>query len=263
VGFQDVEVSRWAQYDCEYSCSWFIKYKNYNNQTTTVSPNSVGLSGGVGMPSIIVRTRRNYSSNVLFNPIDYRFLSVPSNTANVIVKTNGVPSICTGDCSYVFGLYSEVTSLSINGTVLSLAISDPTSQGFIASDVKVTVQGKTCTVDITKPISALTCQLPTNGDSSLALVASNSVAPMVWVKDFGIAALASGVTPISVSLIVNAPAISSGGTNGGYVISLTGNGFPTNTNEISITLCSAAATIKSSTSTQVDFYVPKCATQTS
>lgn len=106
VGFQDVEVSIGYQYGCEYSCSWYIKYKNYNSQTTTVLPNPVGLSGGVGSPSIVVNTRRNYSSNVLFNPIDYRFLSLPSSTANVIVKTNGVPSICTGDCSYAFGLYS-------------------------------------------------------------------------------------------------------------------------------------------------------------
>lgn len=124
------------------------------------------------------------------------------------------------------------------------------------------VQGKTCTVDTAKPISALTCQLPVNGDSSLALVASNNVTPVVWVRDYGIAALASGANPFIVPLVVNAPSVSTGGTNGGYVISLTGNGFPINTNDISITLCSAAATIKSSTSTQVDFYVPKCATQT-
>lgn len=105
VGFQDVEVSWSYSYGCEYSCSRWIKYKNYNNQTSVVVGTS-GLTGGLGLPSIAVNTKRNYSSNVLFNPIDYRFLSIPSNTPNVIVKTNGIPSICTGDCSYSFALYS-------------------------------------------------------------------------------------------------------------------------------------------------------------
>lgn len=257
-GFQDVEVSWSYSYGCAYSCSRWIKYKNYNNQTIVV-PITAGLTGGAGLPTILVNTKRNYSSNVLFNPIDYRFLSIPSNTPNVIVKTNGIPSICTGDCSYSFALYSEVTSLSLSGTVLSFAISDPTLKILTANDVKVTVQGKTCTVDTNTPISALTCQLPVTGTGSLALVASSSVTPLVWVRDYGIAALASGVSPFVVPLMVNAPIVT-GGTNGGYFISLTGKGFPTNPDDISITLCSAKAAINSTTSTQVDFYVPKCNT---
>jgi hypothetical protein len=125
--------------------------------------------------------------------------------------------------------------------------------------VKVNVQGKTCTVDTNQSISALTCQLPVAGNGSLALVASSSVTPIVWVRDYGIAGLANGVSPFAVPLVVNAPT-ANGGTNGGYYISLTGKGFPTNIDDISITLCSAKAAIKSTTSTQVDFYVPKCNT---
>jgi hypothetical protein len=247
------------KYSCEYSCSWFIKYKNYNQQQGNIVLNTAGLSGSAATPTLTLTTRRNYSPYLLFDPIDYRFLNTQSSAANVIITTNGVPSICTGDCKFTFSLYSEVTSLSRTGTVLSFAISDPTTVGFTASQVTVTVQGKPCVVDTSKPITALTCQLPTNADTSLALSASNSVTPTVWVGTHGIAALATGVTPFSVPLVVNPLTVSTGGTNGGYVITIAGNGFPTDASKISITLCSAAATIKTTSSTQVAFYIPSCA----
>jgi hypothetical protein len=211
-------------------------------------PNTAGLSGGAGSPTIVVNTRRNYSPNVLFNPVDYRFLNTQSNSPNVMVSTNGVPSICTGSCSYTFDLYSEVTALSISGTVLSFAISDPTSKGFTASQVSVTVQGLPCVVDTTKPISGLTCQLPAI-NNTLALLANNNVIPTVWVGNYGIAALAPSVTGFVVPLVVNPLNVSSGGTNGGYVITITGSGFPNNNKQISINICNALATIKTTSNT--------------
>jgi hypothetical protein len=258
VGFEDVEVTLSHPYSCEYSCSWFIKYKNYNQPVTSVLPSASGLSGSAAPPTLIWRTRRNYSSHVLFNPVDYRFLSTPSADPSVVVYTNGAPSVCAGNCAYNFALYSEVTSLSRNGTVLDFAISDPTSLNFTASQVRVTVQGQACIVDTSKPISGLTCQLPTNNDSSLALVASNSVTPIVWVGNYGIAGLSNTTSPFSVPLVVNPLSVSQGGRNGGYYITITGTGFPSEASKIAITLCGAAATVKSTTSTQASFYVPSC-----
>lgn len=210
-----------------------------------------GLSGGVGSPSISNMTMRNYSPNIIFSPIDYRFLGMASATPSVIVKTNGVQSICTGTCGYSFVDYSEITSLSSSGGVLTLALSDTQGVGFTSADVTITVQGKNCPVDST-PVSALTCTLPT--------LVAGTVTPLVYIKNLGIARLASGVSPITVPLVVTAINDPTGGSNGGYVRIITGSGFPTDISKISVTICSALSTIITSSSTSVSFYVPECLT---
>ena len=208
-----------------------------------------GLSGGVGSPSITTVTLRSYSTNIIFSPIDYRFLNIPSNAPNVIVKANGVQSICNGTCAYSFVDYSKITSLSSSGGVLTLALSDTQVVSFTSADVTITVQGKNCPVDST-PISALTCTLPT--------LVAGTVTPLVYIKNLGIAQLASGVSPITVPLVVTAIDDPTGGINGGYVRTITGSGFPTDRSKISVTICSSLAHIITSSSTSVKFYVPQC-----
>lgn len=248
-GFENVEVSLGYQYSCDYSCFWVIKYREFNSQVLNISVSGAGLSGGVSSPTITTKTMRNYSPNIIFSPIDYRFLSIPSNAPNVIVKTNGVLSICTGACTYSFVDYSEITSLSSSGGVLTLALSDTQSMGFTSSDVTITTQGQNCPVDAT-PISALTCTLPT--------LVAGTVTPLVSIKNLGIARLASGVSPITVPLVVSSINNATGGSNGGYVRTITGSGFPTDISKIAIIICNSSATIITSASTSVDFYVPQC-----
>lgn len=250
-GFENVEVSLGYQYSCDYSCFWVIKYKGYNKQAPSITVSAAGLSGGIGSPTVTTKTMRNYSPNIIFSPIDYRFLSIPSDSPNVIVTSNGVQSICTGTCKYSFFDYSQITSLSSNGGVLTLALSDTQTIGFTSSDVTITVQGQNCPVDST-PISALTCTLPT--------LIAGMVTPLVYIKDLGIANLATGVNPITVPLVVTGINNVTGGSNGGYVRTITGSGFPTDISKISISICNSLATIITSTSTSVDFYVPQCST---
>jgi hypothetical protein len=224
-----------------------------------VTTNAGGLSGGTSSPSIATNTLRNYSPNIVFSPVDYRFLSTPSNGINVLVNTNGMPSICTGDCQYSFYLYSEITLLSYSGSLLSFALSDNLGSNFTASDITVAVQGSNCVVDTSNPITNLTCQLATNSDTTPALVAG-SVTPIVSIKNFGIAGLKSGVNPLSVPLVVSNISTTSGGTNGGYLVSISGHGFPTDKSKISIVICNSTASIKSTNNIMVTFYVPSCPT---
>jgi hypothetical protein len=68
-----------------------------------ITVSGAGLSGGsTGSPEIQASVRRTYSSSITFNPVDYRFLGVPSASPNVQVKVNDMPSVCTGDCQYAF-----------------------------------------------------------------------------------------------------------------------------------------------------------------
>jgi len=53
-------------------------------------------------PSITFSTRREYSTNLLVDPIDYRWMKTYSDKANVMVKVNGIDSACNTDCRYTF-----------------------------------------------------------------------------------------------------------------------------------------------------------------
>lgn len=228
------------------------------------------LTGGVGSPTIAVRVERPFSNNIEFNPIDYRFLHTYSNSVNVHVMTNGVPSVCLGNCTYSFHTYTELTSLSMSGSILMLGLSDPMSLGFTLNDINVTVQGRACTINPSGSISSFTCAMATNSDSTPILTAG-SITPVVYVRPYGIANL-QGVTvnrrllvtttPLSVSMVASSLSSTSGGNNGGYLISLHGSGFPFDKNMISISICGSLATIKNINNIQIDFYVPACGSLT-
>ena len=149
-----------------------------------------------------------------------------------------------------------MTSLSYSGTTLSFALSDPTPTGFTSTDVSVSVGGKVCS-SVSGAISALTCTLDTNTDGTPILVAGD-VTPLISVGSYGIAGLASGVNPLSVPLTCSSLSVSTGGNNGGYLISMSGHGFPLNKDKISIKMCNNSATIKTINNIEVSFFVPSC-----
>lgn len=65
-----------------------------------------GLAGGSNTPTVSATTRRDYSSNIIFDPIDFRFLTIPSSASNIQITTNGIPSVCIGNCQYSFDLFT-------------------------------------------------------------------------------------------------------------------------------------------------------------
>ena len=134
--------------------------------------------------------------------------------------TNGVPSVCTGTCSYTFNSYTEVTSLSRTGTTLNFALSDPTPLNFAVNTISVSVGGQACT-SVSGTLTALSCTMAANTDGTAILVAG-SVTPVISINTYGIAALQTGVNPLTVSLVATSLSTSTGGDNGGYLISLNG-----------------------------------------
>ena len=215
------------------------------------------LTGGSNSPTIAVTVTRPFSTNIVFDPVDYRLLNVESSGINVQVSTNGVPSVCTGSCGYAFIDYAQITSMSQSGNVLSLALSDPMGLNFGISAITVTVQGRPCSVNAGSTAGQLTCNMAANTDSSPIIVAG-IVTPVVSIAPYGIAKLANAVSPFSVNFVVSSLSASSGSSNGGYLISLNGAGFPLDLAQISITLCGNLATITTVSNIKADFYVPAC-----
>ena len=208
------------------------------------------------MPTTVYSTVKPFSSNIVFSPVDYRFTNTADAGINVQVLTNGVPAICTGTCGYTFNGYTEITALSYSGTTLSFALSDPLLEAFTAADVTVSVGGKVCS-GVAGAIGALTCTMEANTDGTPILVAG-LVTPLIVVSQYGIAGLANGVSPLDIPLGCNSLSVTSGGNNGGYLISLTGTGFPLDKKLMEIKVCNNSATINTISNINVAFFVPAC-----
>jgi hypothetical protein len=260
VGFDYVEVTQTkVNNDCGYSCTWIIQYKRFNSAIPSITLEALSLSGGTSGGKISSKTRRYYSSSIIFDPVDYRFLNTLSNTINVQVTTNGVPSICNGSCSYTFETNSEITALSYTGSTLSLALNDTKSLNFGINNITISVRGQPCNIIPGSTISAISCYMQNNTDNTPILVAG-PLMPLVYVKPYGIANLASGVTSPNVNLVATSLLITSAGNNGGVLVSLTGKGFPVDKSDMTISICSNLATIKTISNIKVDFYLPSCST---
>jgi hypothetical protein len=170
---------------------------------------------------------------------------MPSSQPNVLVTVNGVPSVCTGNCAYAFLTDAPtLTTDSISGSILTLSLTDPSNINYNLNDVSVVFAGQTCTIlnAGTSPISNFQCQLPINSDSTPTIQAG-SYTPSVTVKQTGLVIVAPAVQPINFPLTLTTLNITSGGTNGGYGILLTGVGFPTDLSSATITICGQKALI--------------------
>ena len=268
VGYEQVAVDQYSKYGKEYSNTWIIRYIGVNSAIPTLTPNAAGLTGGVGSPTVTNTVRRAYSPRITFSPVDYRFLNTASNKINVLVNTNGMPSICTGNCEYAFFDRFRASSLTRTGTTLSLSISNPTSVAVTESSVSILVQGLPCTLTGTFDLSSITCTLTKNSDNTALLVAGN-VAPLIFISPHGIVGLDDGsvfagrrllltVIPIFVPLVTSSLARTNGGDNGGYLNTISGSGFPLEVSKINVSICGADAIIKDVSNIQVIFFVPKC-----
>ena len=96
-----------------------------------------------------------------------------------------------------------------------------------------------------------------NTDGTPILVAG-LVTPLIVVSQYGIAGLANGVSPLDIPLGCNSLSVTSGGNNGGYLISLTGTGFPLDKKMMEIKVCNNSATINTISNINVAFFVPAC-----
>lgn len=229
-----------------YGATWLISFIGYNGPVPLFVTDNSNLFGGVSgtTPQITATEIRAYSSDILIGAIDYPFLSTPSPTYNVLIKVNGVPSVCLGTCTYTYISSSpQLTSASISSSTLTLSLTDPAVINYSLKDTTVTLAGQLCTIgDTTQPISNFQCSLPANTDST-PIITAGSYTPFVTVKQVGLVPAIPSVTAFAFPLTLTTLSLVSGGSNGGYSIILQGTGFPLISEMATITICGQNATI--------------------
>lgn len=79
-----------------------------------------GLSGGQpGTAKVVPTTRRNYSSDLFIDPVDYRWMKTYAPMTNIMVTVNGIDSICKNTCSYTFiNQIPILKNLTLNSNIL-------------------------------------------------------------------------------------------------------------------------------------------------
>ena len=169
-------------------------------------------------------------------------MSTYSTKPNVRVTVNNIPSVCNGDCTYTFLTTIPILlSASIkNMNQLGLSINNPTNNTIMLSDLAIELDGQPC-INLVGSLSSFTCDLPKNTDNTPIISAGDHL-PVVKVNRLGLIDIDSSVNPISVDLTAT-PSITSGGNNGGYTLTLTGTGYPSEKSEITFELCDQTATI--------------------
>ena len=148
----------------------------------------------------------------------------------------------------------------MTGATVSVTMTDPQSWAYPTTDLAVTVDGQVCTIT-SGTFQAFSCTLPTNGGDGSPILTAGNWFVKVLVKNMGEVPIASAAAAMPYSLALNASNPVSGGVNGGYSATLTGNGFPSNPDLVSITTCGGAPVeITSISNTQISIVVPKCGT---
>ncbi len=111
------------------------------------------------MPSIILTQRRAYSSDIIIDPIDSRFLFSPAANANFLVSVNNMLSTCQFGCEYTFLDSYKISALSLSGSTLTFTLIHPLSLALDLTRVSVTLNNKVC-FGLSGSINSLTCNLP-------------------------------------------------------------------------------------------------------
>jgi hypothetical protein len=139
---------------------WVIYFVGYNDDIPTLVVSGAGLAGGRtgATPVINVAVRREFTTNLFVDPIDYRFMGTYANKPSFRVTVNNIPSVCNGDCSYTFLTSVPVITSSqiVSVNKLELAINNPTTTTIALSDLTVTLDGQKCT-NLVGFLSNFTC----------------------------------------------------------------------------------------------------------
>lgn len=264
-GFSNTQVDFVGDQNYQaYGSIWVITFYGVKGLLSPITTDGLNLLGGVAgtVPQLYATILRNYSPNLLFDPIDFNFLNTDSSDINVLVTVNDLPSVCVGTCSYTFLANVPIlTSDTISNSLLTLSLTDPSMINYTLSDTTVTLANQPCSIvnPTTSSISNFNCQLPQNPDSTPTIVAG-SYKPIVTVTQVGVVPYGPSVVALSFPLKLTSLNITSGGTNGGYGLHLIGTGFPTNVADATVTICGVTATLTSVDNTNAYIIVPPCAT---
>lgn len=245
----------------QYGAAWLISFIGVNAQIPLMTIDNTFLIGGVTgtKPQVTAAEIRAYSSDLLVNPIDFPFLSTPASQPNVLITVNSVPSVCMSNCGYTFLTNApQLTAATISGPTVTLSLTDPSNIGYMLTDVTISIGGQPCTITNTSAsVGSFQCQLPTNADGT-ANVPAGSYMPTATIAQTGSVPAASSITAFNFPLTLTSLSVTSGGSNGGYVLDLQGTGFPANLASATITICGQQATIQSLTNINAQIIVPSC-----
>lgn len=129
-----------------------------------------------------------------------------------------------------------ITSQTLTGSVVALTLSNPLNLNYPLSMLVAKVDGKICTINPAGTFTSFNCQLPVNTDNSPVLRAGDYNVEL-FLMEVGYINIQAGVNPMNYALAITSVTQSSGGTNGGYPITLDGHGFPSTAVGAIITLC--------------------------
>ena len=194
-GFERVTVDRRSINGYLYDSTWIISYKWYYANRPTLNVGYSNLKGGKTQATAINTILRSHSTNIIFDPIDHRHLRTSAPKHAVTVSVNSIQAVCLADCTYDFKDRFAISSLSVSGSQLSLAITNPLNININFSDIRVRAEGQNCIISSSQvsTILNINCQLPTNADGTPILPAGNFV-PEVYINSFGYVGLGSGVS---------------------------------------------------------------------
>ncbi|XP_066939677.1 fibrocystin-L-like [Macrobrachium rosenbergii] len=176
-----------------------------------------------GTPGTIIETRRQNEGNNWHDPISGGFFTTRREEPHVAVTVGGYHTACRTDCSFQYNSngipsVSSVTD-TFDGTLYTFTVS---GSGFTSSNLKdysVVIGNKLCTVT-----SVTSTELKCTVDH---LRAGNHPV-VVRMQPVGSATQPNPPLSTTVSVAITAITPSSGGTGGGYRLTVTGTGFPEN-----------------------------------
>jgi hypothetical protein len=137
-------------------------------------------------------------------------------------------------------------------------LSDPGAIGFGLDQIKVSMDGITCRVNVGFSISSFTCTLDKNPNTTPRIRAGLYI-PAVEIENVGFARPAPDFIEVPVTLTAISATVTTSGLSGGIPLGILGHGFPFSLSEaFTVTMCSKPAVVKSVENTQIGIVVPPC-----
>jgi hypothetical protein len=195
---------------------WIISFIGANFDIPEINFVNNLIGGKIGtFPTINCTTRRNYSSNLLFNPIDYQFMSTYSSQPNTIVQINGIRSVCLNDCTYTFiTTVPEITSNDLSANILTITLTDPNAVNVPLANITVRFDNQDC-ISLSGSMTSFTCTLPLSSDGVTPMLAAGDYFPIVYINEIGYIQPMSNVSAINIPLTITNISPNSTTNNGG------------------------------------------------
>lgn len=193
-------------------------------------------------PSEIVTA---YGSGIMFAPIGLDFLYTSVTKPQVVVNIDGLPALCVNlNCDYAY--VASTSSI--------------TQQAYDSATKVLTVTGTALpTTGVTVIFGGVTCAnspAPTYTETQIQCTLANAPrAGSIKVEvrtSQGLIPVASGVTAVTVPLVVSAVSPTNINPMGGNTLTITGSGFPIDKSFVTVALSDGAkCAVISTTETQI------------